>query len=328
MEIEIIEMKPVITYSHTELTQNQLVAIHQFSNTKNDDGTVIHVVSPPLAVGRMAVSGNELKMRREADEKGKAVLVLHTWKDNLWEMGKKGDVPPGTLLGAEDRTSENEGDEIVEMGEQNTEATREHKEKRNEMTEIEMTPKITYTSQEITDLLTRSLVHAISTQLSSLPSTSFPILSSQLYANYMLPCRPAYPTSVLIPAAAMDDTADVDLAEIHIDPSDITIKASSHKSLTTFLKAAEKSSLLALKPVKQKSRGDLMVTGVNARHPEVLSANSYVTVAEIETKRAKRRAREEKAEKEREMSERGVEVRQMWKPHLASVGLFEDMGAR
>ncbi len=150
------------------------------------------------------------------------------------------------LLGAEDRTSENEGDEIVEMGEQNTEATREHKEKRNETNEIEMTPKIRILVR-ITDLLTRSLVHAISTQLSSLPSTSFPILSSQLYANYMLPCRPAYPTSVLIPAAAMDDTEDVDLAEIHIDPSDITIKASSHKSLTTFLKAAEKSSLLALK---------------------------------------------------------------------------------
>ena len=322
--MKITEMKSVITHSPSELSQNQVVAIHQFSSAENDGGgTGIRLVSPPLAVGRMAVSGHELKVKREADEKGKAVLVLHTWQDNLWEMGQKGDVPPGTQLDAKDRTSENQADENVQIVEQKTEATREEE---HETNETDSTSKVTYTSQEITDLLTRSLVHGISVQLSSLPKSSFPIPSSQFYANYILPCRPAYPTSVLMPAAALAyPDAEVDPAEIHIDPSDITIKASSHKSLSTFLKAAEKSSLLSLKLAKQKSGGDLIVTSVNTRHPEVLSAKPYVTIAEIEAKRAKKQAREEK---ERERSEREVEVRQVWKPHLISVGLFKDMGAR
>ena len=322
--MKITEMKSVITHSPSELSQNQVVAIHQFSSADNDGGGAeIRVVSPPLAVGRMAVSGHELKVKREGDEKGKAVLVLHTWQDNLWEMGQKGDVPSGTQLDAKDRTSENQADENVQIGEQKTEATREEE---HETNETDSTSKVTYSSQEITDLLTRSLVHGISVQLSSLPKSSFPIPSSQFYANYILPCRPAYPTSVLMPAAALAyPDAEVDPAEIHIDPSDITIKASSHKSLSTFLKAAEKSSLLSLKPAKQKSGGDLIVTSVNTQHSEVLSAKPYVTIAEIEAKRAKKQAREEK---ERERSEREVEVRQVWKPHLISVGLFRDMGAR
>jgi len=323
--MKITEMKSVITHSPAELSQNQVVAIYQFSSAENDGGgTGIRVVSPPLAVGRMAVSGHELKVKREADEKGKAVLVLHTWQDNLWEMGQKGHVPPGTQLDAEDRrTTENPADENVQIGEQKTEATREEQ---HETNETDSTSKVTYNSQEITDLLTGSLVHGISVQLSSLPKSSFPIPSSQFYANYILPCRPAYPTSVLMPAAALAyHDAEVDPAEIHIDPSDITIKASSHKSLSTFLKAAEKSSLLSLKPTKQKSAGDLIVTSVNAQNPEVVSAKPYVTIAEIEAKRAKKQAREEK---ERERSEKEVEVRQVWKPHLMSVGLFEDMGAR
>ena len=43
----------------------------------------------------MAVSANTLRSAEETDVKGKAVYVLHTWKDALWEMGtsKKADVP-------------------------------------------------------------------------------------------------------------------------------------------------------------------------------------------------------------------------------------------
>ncbi|KXN90431.1 Eukaryotic translation initiation factor 2D [Leucoagaricus sp. SymC.cos] len=282
----------VITHSPTELTQNQLVAIHQLSSEKNADETVTRIVSPPLAVGRMAVSSSDLKAKSDADEKGKAVLILHTWKDRLWEMGQK--VEP-----------------IAD--------------------EADTVPKVSYTPQEITELLNTTLIHAIATQLSSLPVASFPIPASQLYATYLLPCRPAYPTSLLLPSAATADNADVDPAEVHIDPSEITIKSSSHKSLTAFLKAVEKSSLLTLKAAKQKSGGgDLLITSVNTQHPDVVSyvttKESYVTVAEVEAKRAKRQAREEQADKERERSERAVEIRQAWKPHLRSLGLFEDMG--
>ena len=43
----------------------------------------------------MAVSSDTLRSAEEKDTKGKAVYVLHTWKDALWEMGpSKGTDPP------------------------------------------------------------------------------------------------------------------------------------------------------------------------------------------------------------------------------------------
>lgn len=46
----------------------------------------------PLAVGRMLLSSKDIK----EDEKGKAVHVLHTWRDTLWQSGSKAD-PPSEL---------------------------------------------------------------------------------------------------------------------------------------------------------------------------------------------------------------------------------------
>lgn len=43
----------------------------------------------PLAVGKLLLDSKDIK----EDEKGKAVHVLHTWKDALWQSGKKGDPP-------------------------------------------------------------------------------------------------------------------------------------------------------------------------------------------------------------------------------------------
>ena len=53
------------------------------------------MLGPPLAVGQMAVSGESLDRADDVNTKGKAVYVLHTWKDQLWELGpgKKMDVP-------------------------------------------------------------------------------------------------------------------------------------------------------------------------------------------------------------------------------------------
>ncbi|KAF9449080.1 hypothetical protein P691DRAFT_668180 [Macrolepiota fuliginosa MF-IS2] len=331
----------VITHTPAKLAQNQLVAIHHLSSTKNADGNLTRVVSPPLAVGRMAVSSEDLKVKSEADEKGKAVLVLHTWKDHLWEMGQKGDVPPDVplALGAASQAASeegsgedgSEGQDGVNQGEGGDEDQEDQGEHGPATEDADLTPKIAYTPQEITDLLTKSLIHTIATQLSSLTHASFPIPASQLYATYILPSRPAYPTSILLPSVVSSQSADaVDVEDIHIDPSEITIKASTHKSLTTFLKAAEKLSLLALKATKQKSGGgDVLVTGVNAQHADVVayaSGKRFVTIAEIEAKKAKRTAREEKEEEERERSAREVDVRQVWKPHLRSVAIFEDMG--
>ena len=77
--------KPVVQHT-PNLTPDQLVSITQYARAG---------LGPPLAVGRAAVSAEMLRESDEKDVKGKAVHVLHTWKDALWEMGAsaKMDVP-------------------------------------------------------------------------------------------------------------------------------------------------------------------------------------------------------------------------------------------
>ncbi len=84
------------------LAPDQLVSVTQYHR-----GTI----GPPLAVGTMAVSSDTLRSAEETDVKGKAVYVLHTWKDALWEMGpsKKMDVPaPRELKASEADVSDDE----------------------------------------------------------------------------------------------------------------------------------------------------------------------------------------------------------------------------
>jgi hypothetical protein len=48
---------------------------------------------PPLAVGHLAVDADKIN---RSVTKGKAVIVLHTWKDHLWAIGSKSE-PPGAV---------------------------------------------------------------------------------------------------------------------------------------------------------------------------------------------------------------------------------------
>ena len=50
---------------------------------------------PPLAVGRMAVDSDKID---HGVTKGKAVIVLHTWKDYLWTIGSKCEPPEAVLV--------------------------------------------------------------------------------------------------------------------------------------------------------------------------------------------------------------------------------------
>lgn len=61
-----------------DLHEGQLVAVTQYHRERFEF---------PVAVGRMAVDGGTLEKAEQVDVKGKAVLVLHAWKDALWEMG-------------------------------------------------------------------------------------------------------------------------------------------------------------------------------------------------------------------------------------------------
>ena len=53
--------------------------------------------APPLAVGRMAVDADKID---RGVTKGKAAIVLHTWKDHLWAIGSKGEPPEAVSVSA------------------------------------------------------------------------------------------------------------------------------------------------------------------------------------------------------------------------------------
>ena len=65
-------------------------------------------VGPALAVGRMALTSGQVG----GSGKGKAVNIVHTWKDHLWEMGGKEDPPTPRVLNLNQQADSEVGDEI------------------------------------------------------------------------------------------------------------------------------------------------------------------------------------------------------------------------
>ena len=274
------------------------------------------MLSPPIAVGRMALPSNQLL--KAEDGKGKAVYISHTWKDHLWDMGSKKDISENSVLTDSSATDARPIDEEKDGNSSPTENA-----SGSTPAEPVASTTISYSPQEVTELLNKSLLQAISTTLSSLPPSGFPITATLLYSNHILPSRPAFPSLILPPTILAEDSDRLsDESRPQID-TEITIKSSSHKSLTTFLKAAEKSSLLTLK-APQKHQPDILVTSVNVSHPTVREHTAFVTVRDLELKAAKKAAREGKEKAVNSL----IEVKELWKPHLVSIDLFQGMGAR
>ncbi|KAH9477154.1 Eukaryotic translation initiation factor 2D [Psilocybe cubensis] len=304
-------MIPGVIHCPPALPPQQLVAIRQFIRK---DGQPF--ISPPVAVGWMALPSDQL--RTAAKEKGKAVHIAHTWKDHLWDMGSKSDIPDDTTIstGPGEETAGDSSDGENEDEGKSSATPPPHS---DGPVSPSPEPSVTYSAAEVTELLDKSLLQAIKT---SLPGSSFPIPATQFYSNYILPSRPAFPTLIVSPAGYIPSSSPRSDAPTVI--TDITIKTSTHKSLTAFLKVAEKASLLTLKP-PQKNQPDVLVTSVNGSHPSVVDHASFVTVKDIETTAVKKAAREEK---EREsQAHKDIEIRELYKPHQTSIELFEGMGA-
>ncbi|KAF9040071.1 eukaryotic translation initiation factor SUI1 family protein [Panaeolus papilionaceus] len=313
-------MIPGVMSCPPSLRETQIVSIRQYSRK---DGSP--VLSAPLAVGRMALSSNQICSGSK--EKGKAVLVWHTWKDHLWDMGSKVDPPADSVITAEspvvddasseDGSADNDGAKLAETA---TALTLDESPDVAKDGPSSETSAITYSPQEVSEILNKTLVHSIQTSLSALPASSFPIPATLFYQNYILPSRPAFPTLVHPPASLPVSQSSNQAPTVD---TDITIKTSSHKSLTAFLKAAEKASLIGLKP-PHKQQPDVLITSVNSSHPSVASQPPFVTVRDIEAKAAKRVAREEKQAAQANSKE--IEVTELWKPHQVSVDIIEGMG--
>ncbi|KAL0571249.1 hypothetical protein V5O48_010719 [Marasmius crinis-equi] len=307
-------MIPGVVHHTPDLKEGQLVSVCKYERHEG-----VPTLSPPLAVGRMAVSSDQLA----GDEKGKAVLVLQTWKDHLWAMGSKADPPEDVAIQTTETTEDAEGED-EKPAEQPAEVT-DVTNALEDLSTNDSPPAYTYTPDEISALLHKSLLQALSTSLSQLPPSAFPIPSTQFNTSHILPARPNFPSLVLLPQSA--SASEADPREIDIDPHTITIKSSTHKSLTSFLKSADKAGLISTKaPSKSSNTTDLLITSVNTKHPDVQAHKTYVTLGEVEAKKAKREEKEKEREKERERERGELDVRELVKPHGASVGVFESMG--
>jgi translation initiation factor 2D len=152
---------------------------------------------------------------------------------------------------------------------------------------------------EVSDILRTSLIHAITTSLSSLPPSSFPMPSTTLYSSHILPSRPAF---------------------CQKSPTPVDIKHSTHKSLTAFLRLCEKEGLLKLKEMKP----DVVVVGTFPQHVDVLAHKKYESLRDVELKREEK---EERAEAARNKVKEMV-VKELWKPHFQTVRFFEETGNR
>ncbi|KAK7055104.1 eukaryotic translation initiation factor SUI1 family protein [Favolaschia claudopus] len=296
----------VIHYPPSSLEEGQLVSISQYSHGENP------TLSFPLAVGRMALASDNI---RNGQEKGKAVYILHTWKDHLWDMGRKTDIPEPLPF-----SSASAGDpQPAENGKAESEPAPVEAPSADAASQENVAHNASarpYTADEISLLLHTSLLQALSTALSDASASSFPISASTFYSNYILPYRPAFPNSVL-------GTGN----ESPGDPQEISVKNSTYKSLTAFLKSAEKGSLLTVKaPPKHSQQTEVVVTAVNASHPSVEAHKTHVTVKDLDTRSAKKAQREERLKEEEQESARWVDIKLLWKPHLKSVKLFEAFG--
>ncbi|KAG1728976.1 uncharacterized protein EDB91DRAFT_1160397 [Suillus paluster] len=257
-------------------------------------------IGPPLAVGRMAVDSEILS---EVGAKGKAVFVLHAWKDHLFDMGHKGSPPDpwemSQSVATEQLAIEDDDDaENDPSKEPSVDALGSHL----EQTQLyDPAPATELGKEDISSILHDALLQAIKTSLSSSTQTSsLPMSASTFYSTYILPSRPAQSPSQPTISTPID------------------IKHSSHKSLAYFLKSAEKQGLLKLKEIKS----ELMVFSVASAHADVVAHRPYLSLKEVSLRNEKRGQREE----EERTRVRELEVTELWKPHQQSLKFFDDAG--
>ncbi|KAJ3869395.1 eukaryotic translation initiation factor SUI1 family protein [Lentinula novae-zelandiae] len=296
-------MIPGVVHCPQSLSEGQLVSICKYERIGD-----ISMLSPPLAVGRMAVASDQLQ--DSGQEKGKAVHVLHTWKDHLWELGSKGDIPQDLPI------KQDEGTSVVLP----------------ESSSLSDAPEATkvpvYTPDEVSQLLRMSLIQVIARYIDAPPASTFTIPATIFYTNHILPSRPNFPELVLLPSSSSPADTSPPHDSSSPDPYSITVKSSSFKSLTAFLKSTEKSGLITTKaPQKHSAQTDVLITAVNILHPDVQVHRPFATVREVEAKAARKVLQEVKQREQRAAAELELEVQEFWKPHLISVALFEAMGA-
>ncbi|KAI9454256.1 hypothetical protein BJY52DRAFT_767203 [Lactarius psammicola] len=294
-------MVPGVVQAPAHASAGTLIGVAQF---------VRDVRGPPLAVGRMAVDVDKID---NGVTQGKAVVVLHTWKDHLWALGSKGGPPDALPVVAAAAVDEGTGGADTggdgadgdggsadaprpSAGQEN--AVNAPAVTQDSTTEVEEIEKLT--PEEVSTRLRAALLQALQTTLAALPNSAFPMPTTTLYTVHILPARPFSRTT----------TTPVD------------IKHSAFKSLSAFLRASEKGGLLKLKD----ARPDVQVSAVFPTHADVIAHQPHRTVGEEDEHRRRVEEREAQQAAAAANAEKVMTVTERWKPHLGTLPLFEDLG--
>ncbi|EED83598.1 hypothetical eukaryotic translation initiation factor eIF1/SUI1 [Postia placenta Mad-698-R] len=288
-------MIPGVIQHTLGLSETQLVAVTQYHSGGK--------LGFPVAVGRMAVSGETLQAADERDVKGKAVYVLHTWKDALWDMGasraESVPEPRDPRSDAEDAQDANgDGTSVSPSDAQNGAQSQSAGDATVSAQETQKNTAAALTPEDTSQHLRTALLQALSTTLRSSPPSTFPMPASTFWSAYVLPARP-------IEAAGAD------------------VKQSTFKSVKVFLKAAAKEGLIKLKDTKG---GDVVVTGVFPQHPAVEEHRPVRTVQDVDAKAQKAEARERREREEEERRRGELHITELWKPIGSTLGWFASTG--
>lgn len=149
-----------------------------------------------------------------------------------------------------------------------------------------------YVSKDVDSILRSALLYYILAEGNSL---TFPYAASALYAEGILPFRPA----------------DAKL-------STSVIKNSSFKKLKPFLKSLEKDGIVRLKEMG----GDLNIMALDTVHPEVTGVKKYRTVADVEKRKQNEKNKEANQEADKTMT-----ITELYKPQGNLKALFEAAGS-
>ncbi|TMW66241.1 hypothetical protein Poli38472_004006 [Pythium oligandrum] len=225
-----------------------------------------------FAIGEMLVDADEIA---KTGKKGKAMQVWHYYGDELWKMGpqtKPNDGFPSMADGSTDKKAISPLSQSGQVVDESDEEEEEEEDESPRADEEEVTVDLadvtiddseekaavpaeesedaeeTVTKEEMDAFYYQTLLQAL--RSGAIKEKQLPMLASTFHATVLLPCRPAGVT--------------------------LNIKHSTHKKLSTFLKAMASKGLLQ---VKDKS-GVQSITAIGVRHPDVVAHNRYRTAEE------------------------------------------------
>ncbi|TGZ76539.1 hypothetical protein EX30DRAFT_312329 [Ascodesmis nigricans] len=211
-----------------------------------------------MAVGILEVDLKEVE--RVQGERGRAVKILHWWGDEVWNMGSGEEVPaPDGVAQAVEGVEALKVEEAVggEVPAGESEVKKEEGEAQDDGTEAIRD----LTTKEIDEAFHKAALFGLSTQASKASEINFPLSSSAFLSDFVLPFLP--PASSFPPFNLLQSTGP--------HPS-LTLKKSSFKNATKFLKHLDKEQLIK---TKTRGGGELVILDCNWQSESVTAFVPY-----------------------------------------------------